>query len=84
MTHNQPPCALTPNPEILRYLAKKSGGTWQALSDANLADLTIPDATRIEIDKIKNQPLWDNAWALGLAILLFGLDWALRRRMGYV
>ncbi|MCK5690698.1 hypothetical protein KAI87_15565, partial [Myxococcota bacterium] len=81
---SQETTALTPNPEILRYLSEKSGGSWQALGDANLADLIIPDATRIEIDRIKNQPLWDNAWALGLAILLFGLDWALRRRMGYV
>ena len=36
------------------------------------------------IDRRRNIELWDNAWALIIAIALLALEWALRRRSGYL
>ena len=48
------------------------------------AVLKVVDPEVIEVDRRRNIELWDNAWALAVAILLFALEWIMRRRSGYL
>ena len=74
----------SPQPELLKAISKATNGSFGDLR-SNLSDeLETVNPDVIEIDRQKNVELWDNGWALTLGILLFGLDWALRRRNGYL
>jgi hypothetical protein len=46
--------------------------------------LATVDPEVVEVDRRRNIELWDNAWALVALVAIFAVDWALRRRSGYL
>jgi hypothetical protein len=69
------------NDGLLRMIAEKSGGTFHVPADMN----TIPneiEPKRHQRVKVNRMTLWDTPWMLGLLLLLFGVEWWLRRRRG--
>ncbi|MEW5850490.1 MAG: glutamine amidotransferase [Myxococcota bacterium] len=71
-----------PRPELMAALSELTGGT-QIESGDEIAGLQwkVPEGVRVH--KRKSIPLWDR-WQVALAFaLLWGLEWALRRRQGY-
>lgn len=72
-----------PRPELLRAIADATGGRAFDVNDS-LADVKVVDPDVVEVDRRRNIELWDNAWALIAMIAIFGADWALRRRSGYL
>ena len=73
-----------PRPDLMKALSKESGGALLDLKSGMWEDLEVVDPDIVEVDRRRNIELWDNAWALGLAVLLLALEWALRRRSGYL
>jgi len=69
------------NEEVLRRIARASGGGYVAADDAAALPSLLtaaagePSAPRLE-------ELWHNAWIFVGLILLLGTEWALRRRWG--
>ena len=76
--------AARPRPDLLQAIASATGGQSDPFNEDTWENLNTVAPEVIEIDKRKNTELWDNAWALVLATLLFSAEWALRRRAGYL
>jgi len=64
-------------------LAKASGGAVLGL-DADPSEIPLEKPTVMRVKSRTHKDLWSAPWALGLAVLLFGLEWWLRRRYGYL
>jgi uncharacterized membrane protein len=73
-----------PNPPLLRSIANATGGSSGPLSPQTFENPNVVAPEVIEVDRRRNTELWDNGWALLLMLGLFGGDWALRRRAGYL
>jgi hypothetical protein len=73
-----------PRPDLLRAISRTTDGKLLSLETGLWDELEVVDPDIVEIDRRRNIELWDNAWALVAAILLLGLEWALRRRSGYL
>jgi hypothetical protein len=69
---------------LLQAIAAATDGKSGPFSEDTWANLETVAPEVIEIDRRKNTELWDNGWALLLAVLLFSAEWALRRRTGYL
>jgi uncharacterized membrane protein len=74
----------SPRPDLLAVLAERTGGHALELEPGlwRRARLTDPDV--VEVDRRRNLELWDNGWALVVAVALLAADWAARRRRGYL
>jgi len=73
-----------PRPEVLEAIARTTKGRSLPL-DGNLWEaLQVVDPDVVEVDQRRNIELWDNAWALLIAVALLALEWAMRRRFGYL
>ena len=68
---------------LVQGLAKATGGKVLPI-DADPADIPLEEPTVMRVKSRTHQELWSAPWALGLAVLLFGLEWWLRRRYGYL
>lgn len=68
---------------LVAGLAKSSGGAVLGL-DADPSDIPLEKPTVMRVKSRSHKDLWSAPWALGLAVLLFGLEWWLRRRYGYL
>ena len=73
-----------PRPDLLEAIASTTGGKSGPFNEDTWENLETVAPEVIEIDRRKNTELWDNGWALLLAVLLFSAEWALRRRTGYL
>lgn len=73
-----------PRPNLLQAISQATNGAFGDLNRPINSQLKVVDPDVVEVDKRKNLELWDNGWALALGIFLFGVDWALRRRNGYL
>lgn len=73
-----------PRPDLLRAISRTTGGNFLKLEAGLWDDLEVVDPDVVEVDRRRNIELWDNAWALVVAILLLAAEWALRRRSGYL
>jgi uncharacterized membrane protein len=80
------------NPELERVvgderlvtgLAKSTGGAVLAVTAAP-SEIPLEEPTVMRVKSRTHQELWSAPWALLLAALLFGLEWWLRRRFGYL
>ncbi len=72
-----------PRPDLLRFVAQVTGGTYQAAEGAQLSKLPLRDPERVEIGQRKSKPLWDQLPVLLLICVVFGAEWFLRRRWGF-
>jgi uncharacterized membrane protein len=68
---------------LLQQLADASGGTVSALTDDD-PQVTVRPARVERVLGRRHDDLWASPWALMLLIGIFGLEWALRRRFGYL
>ncbi len=64
-------------------VAADSGGGKLTLGDA-AARLAVKRPDALQVVRRQEHPLWSSAWVLMAAVLLFGFEWWLRRRMGYL
>lgn len=71
-------------PQLLSEIARLTGGKALRLSSASLSDLPLLEPPVVEVGRSQDQPLWDRWYYLVLMVGLLGLEWALRRRFGYV
>lgn len=74
---------IVPKTDVTRLLAEASSGQTYLLDD----DTFQPEFREPEILKVtsrEEQDLWSGADVLALACLLFGLEWWLRRKLGYL
>jgi len=68
---------------LLQGMAKASGGKVLSI-EADPNDIPLEEPTVMRVKSRTHQELWSAPWALGLAVLLFGLEWWLRRKYGYL
>ncbi|MCZ2341528.1 MAG: VWA domain-containing protein [Bacteroidales bacterium] len=67
-------------PDLLRAAAE-SRGQFYTLTDADQLIDALPEVMRIPLNQpISPIPLWNQAAGFGLILLLFGVEWLLRRR----
>ena len=71
-----------PRPALLAALAQHSGGAALPLEEGAWRALRLATPEAVSVDENVRYPLWDNAWALGLGVVLLAGDWLLRRRRG--
>lgn len=70
-----------PNPELLRQVARLSGG--EVLADAEELAAMIRDLpTEIGPPVVRKTPLWNRWWLLSVLLLLLVIEWAWRRSLG--
>lgn len=66
--------------DLLRA-ATESRGKFYTLADAGTLIADLPDATRVPLNQpVPPVPVWNQAAAFGLIVLLLGSEWWLRRR----
>jgi hypothetical protein len=73
-----------PRPDLLKGIADTTGGKALTLSEGFWDDLKLTNPDVVEVDKRRNIELWDNGWALVAGVVLLALEWAVRRRSGYL
>ena len=73
-----------PRPDVLRTIADASDGRYLELQPGLWDNLAVVDPQVVEVSRRRNIELWDNAWALAVGTLLLALEWAIRRRRGYL
>src|SRR5262249_50205272 len=69
--------------DLLRGLAAAPGAS---LSDGSIdmEKLAFLDSEAVRVGRRKHVEVWSGAWVLFMAVALLSLEWALRRRLGYV
>ena len=72
-----------PRPELLRAIAKLTGGGFVEASDGKLPDLGLAEPEVVEVGRSKDRPIWDRLWSLAALGILLAAEWVLRRRWGY-
>jgi hypothetical protein len=75
------------NNALLRQIAARSGGRFfRASETAGLADAiaSVPGFTAVERDIKSDINLWNLVWLLALAVLLFAIEWYLRKQSGMI
>ena len=70
-----------PRPDILRALAKSSGGSFQEVTE-RLPKISIKEPNRIEVNRTEQVPIWDTTLSIVFLVLILGAEWWLRRRWG--
>lgn len=68
---------------LLRLLAEASGGTVSTL-DVDDPQVSVRPARVERVLDRRHEDLWASPWALMVLVLISGLEWALRRRFGYL
>jgi len=68
---------------LLQGLAQATGGKVLPI-DADPGEIPLEEPTIMRVKSRTHQELWSAPWALGLAVALFGLEWWLRRKYGYL
>ncbi len=66
--------------DVLKMLARETGGRYLPLEEAAGLPGRIPDASHVRTTRGADEPLWDRAWVMGLIAALLGVEWTLRRR----
>lgn len=70
-----------PRPDLLQALADGSEGQYADISES-LPDIGVRDQRRIEVDRSRRIPIWDSYLFFLLLLVLAGLEWWQRRRVG--
>jgi uncharacterized membrane protein len=72
------------NTALLRNLAVLSGGAFLDGPKVSLSDIPLKEPRLIEVGRSKELPIWDRWYWLFLVACVLGLEWAVRRRFGYI
>ena len=73
------------NSQLLKDLAAAAKGTFfDSPSAIALSRLPLNEPPLVEVGRSKDQPLWDRWYWLALMVTIVGVEWALRRRFGYI
>jgi uncharacterized membrane protein len=72
------------NAGLLEDIAKATGGKFFDSPNFALSEVPLREPPLVEIGRSKDQPLWDRWYWLTLLVIVVGLEWAVRRRFGYV
>lgn len=72
------------NRGLLEEVAKATGGKFFDSTSFSLSDVPLREPPLIEVGRSKDQALWDRWYWLTMLIVIAGLEWAVRRRFGYV
>ncbi|MFZ5445446.1 MAG: glutamine amidotransferase [Myxococcota bacterium] len=72
------------NGPLLEDLAKTTGGAFFEGTSFKLADVPLREPPLVEVGRSKDQPLWDRWYWLTLLVVIVGVEWAVRRRFGYI
>ncbi|MGD0092855.1 MAG: hypothetical protein ABSE73_23330, partial [Planctomycetota bacterium] len=72
---------LSQNVELLKGLAKKTGGEYLPLERAAKLPEYLRQATHV-IERHRDNDLWDKPWIFGAIIALLCVEWFLRKRSG--
>lgn len=75
---------LSPNTHTLDAIAQKTAGYHGFLENDSLSKLRWSQAHVEQVDAHKNIVLWDNGFMLTVLVLLWALEWYLRRKHGLV
>ena len=74
---------VTPENDGLGLLADTTGGIRSSITAA-VGDLPLEEGALLQVVRREEEALWSNALVLFLAALLFGVEWWMRQRMGYL
>ncbi len=72
---------LIPDSEVLRELAKRSGGEVVSVERLDTFVASLP-SRKVPITESRFEPLWHKSWMLGVALFCLCLEWAVRRLRG--
>ncbi len=72
------------NAALLEDVAKATGGAFFDAPSFSLSDVPLREPPLVEVGRSKDQPLWDRWYWLSMLVVVVGLEWAVRRRFGYV
>lgn len=73
-----------PTQELLQVIADVTGGTQLGPVEELPADLPMAEPRVVRVDRRSDVELWSRPWLLVAALLLLGLEWGLRGRIGYL
>jgi hypothetical protein len=73
-----------PTQELLQVIADATGGRQLGPVDQMPADLPMAEPRVVRVDRRSDVELWSRPWLLIAALLLLGLEWGLRGRIGYL
>jgi hypothetical protein len=72
------------NTALLEDIARATGGAFFDAPSFSLDDVPLLEPPLVEVGRSKDQPLWDRWSWLFLLVAVLGLEWGVRRRLGYV
>jgi hypothetical protein len=72
------------NRPLLEEIANATKGKFFDSTSFSLSDVPLREPPLIEVGRSKDQPRWDRWYWLTVLIVVLGLEWAVRRRFGYV
>lgn len=72
------------NRPLLEEIANATKGKFFDSTSFSLSDVPLREPPLIEVGRSKDQPLWDRWYWLTVLVVVLGLEWAVRRRFGYV
>lgn len=72
------------NRALLEDIAKATGGAFFDGPELSLGDVPLLEPPLVEVGRSKDAPLWDRWYWLALMVGVLGLEWAARRRFGYI
>jgi uncharacterized membrane protein len=70
-----------PRPDVLQALAGAGGGRFVQADDGT--GLPFADKQIERVHRQRTEPLWNQAWSLGVIVVLAGVEWWWRRRRGF-
>lgn len=70
--------------ELLESIAQATGGKAFTVPNFSLSQVPLLDPPLVEVGRAKDLPIWDRWYWLVAMICIVGLEWAMRRRFGYV
>ncbi|HWM85138.1 MAG TPA: glutamine amidotransferase, partial [Kofleriaceae bacterium] len=73
-----------PTQELLQVIADATGGRQLGPVEKLPADLPMAEPRVVRVDRRSDVELWSRPWLLIAALLLLGLEWGLRGRIGYL
>ncbi len=73
-----------PTQELLQVIADSTGGLQLGPIEELPADLPMAEPRVVRVDRRSDVELWSRPWLLVAALLLLGLEWGLRGRIGYL
>ncbi|MCL2178263.1 MAG: glutamine amidotransferase [Proteobacteria bacterium] len=70
--------------QLLKSISESTQGRFFKSNAVSLKEVPLKQPAPIEIDRSKDEPKWDRWYFFVLFVVCCMLEWALRRRLGYV